>query len=344
MMITGDHPRTACSIARQIGLPNSEQFLLGEDLKSLNDEALAERLKSTQIFARVLPEQKLRLVKTLKAQGATVAMTGDGVNDAPALKEAQIGIAMGQRGTDVAREAADLVLLDDDFTSIVASVRMGRRIYRNLQNAISYLLAVHIPIAGIAVIPLFFNMPLILTPIHIALLHLIIEPACSVAFEAEPALADTMAMPPRNPSEQLFSRSIMLPTLLKGLSILMALFAVFYLGLFHDGRLEDGEKTARTLTFLTLMSANMGLIASHRLNHVWMRRNQQGSPNPALYWVLLLSLALMIGGPLIPEVRSMLHFAAVDRGDTLIAIFVGAASSLWPLMFSRQFRRKNRTL
>jgi Ca2+-transporting ATPase len=338
MMITGDHPRTACSIARQIGLPNPDQYLLGEDLNSLSDEALAERLKSTQIFARVVPEQKLRLVKALQAQGATVAMTGDGVNDAPALKEAHIGIAMGQRGTDVAREAADLVLLDDDFTSIVTSIRMGRRIYRNLQNAVSYLLAVHIPIAGIAVIPLFFKMPLILTPIHIALLHLIIEPACSVAFEAEPALGDAMAMPPRHARERLFSRPMMLPTLLKGLSILLALFGVFYLGLNHQGQLADGETNARTLTFMTLMAANMGLIASHRLSHVWLRRDKHSAPNPALRWVLLLSLALMIGGPLIPEVRQLLHFAAVDLHDALIATFVGAGSSLWPLILSRKVR------
>lgn len=336
MMITGDHPRTACSIARQIGLPNPDQFLLGEDLKSLSDEALTERLKTTQIFARVVPEQKLRLVKALQAQGATVAMTGDGVNDAPALKEAQIGIAMGQRGTDVAREAADLVLLDDDFTSIVSSIRMGRRIYRNLQNAISYLLAVHIPIAGIAVIPLFFNMPLILTPIHIALLHLIIEPACSVAFEAEPVLRDAMTTPPRKASDRLFSHGMMLPTLLKGLSILAALFAVFYLGLSHEGSLKDGESTARTLTFITLMAANMGLIVSHRLSHVWLSRDKQSSPNPALRWVLVLSLVLMISGPLIPEVRQVLHFSEVDINDALIATLIGALSSLWPLFLPKQ--------
>lgn len=335
MMITGDHPRTACSIAQQIGLPHPDRYLLGEELKSMSDEELLERLKTTHIFARVIPEQKLRLVRALKAQGATVAMTGDGVNDAPALKEAHIGIAMGQRGTDVAREAADLVLLDDDFASIVASVRMGRRIYGNLQSAIAYLLAVHIPIAGISIIPLFFDMPLILTPIHVALLHLVIEPACSVAFEAEPSASHAMAIPPRPSSERLFSRTLMLPTLAKGLSVLLALLAVFFLTMNHATRGHANEGSARTLTFLTLMSANMGLIAAHRLGQ-WRlkgRRMRTAQHNPALSWVLALSAALIALGLYAPGVRNALHFAEVRPQDVLLCLTLGLISSLWPQLF-----------
>ena len=204
IMITGDYPATARAIARQAGIDASGDVITGQQLNDLSDEALAKVLPTTHIFARILPQQKLRIVSALKALGQVVAMTGDGVNDAPALKAANIGIAMGGRGADVAREAAALVLLDDAFELIVAAIRMGRRIFDNLRKALSYILAVHIPIAGLALLPLLFGWPIVFFPVHIVFLELIIDPACSIAFEAEPEEPDTMKRGPRSSSRIAF--------------------------------------------------------------------------------------------------------------------------------------------
>src|SRR5271165_7039643 len=202
LMITGDHPATALAIGRQAGL-DATQVISGDEIEGLSDEDLAARIRSTSIFARIRPNQKLRIVQSLKANGEIVAMTGDGVNDAPAIKAANIGIAMGGRGTDVAREASSIVLLDDDFGSIVKTIRLGRRIYDNLRKAIEYIVAVHIPIAGLALLPLLLGLPLMLTPIHIAFLEMIIDPACSMVFEAEGEEANVMRRPPRDPKSPL---------------------------------------------------------------------------------------------------------------------------------------------
>ena len=175
----------------------------------MSDADLKQRVRPAAIFARTMPEHKLRIVNALKANGEVVAMTGDGVNDAPSLKAAHIDIAMGGRGTDVAREAASLILLDDDFTSIVTSIRLGWRIYDNLRKAMAYILAVHVPIAGLALIPLLFGLPLVFWPLHIAFLEMVIDPVCSIVFEAEGAEADTMCRPPRDPAAPLFTASFM---------------------------------------------------------------------------------------------------------------------------------------
>jgi P-type Ca2+ transporter type 2C len=206
VMITGDYPATAQAIARQIGLAQTGDILTGTELDQMSDAELNQQIQNTNVFARAVPEQKLRIVNALKDKGEVVVMTGDGVNDAPALKAAAIGIAMGQRGTDVARESAALVLLDDDFSSIVQAVKLGRRVFDNLRKAMAYLLAIHIPIAGMSLIPVLFKLPLVLLPIHVAFLHLIIDPACTIVLEAEPAESTVMQRPPRNPQEPLFGR------------------------------------------------------------------------------------------------------------------------------------------
>ena len=241
-MITGDYPATAQSIGRQIGLKRPEAVITGPELNEMTDEELAIRIRDVNIFARVVPEQKLRIVTSLKANREIVAMTGDGVNDAPALKAANIGVAMGGRGTDVAREASALVLLQDDFSSIVQAVKMGRRIFDNIKKAVSYIFAVHIPIAGLSMAPVFFaDWPLLLLPIHVVFLELIIDPACSVIFEAENAEPNTMDRPPRNPTERLFNlRSVGL-SILQGASVLGVLLAVFWLA----GRLGHADNDAR---------------------------------------------------------------------------------------------------
>lgn len=324
VMITGDYPATAQHIARQIGLRDADQVLSGAELALLNDDELLLRMASVNIFARVVPEQKLRIVNVLKASGEIVAMTGDGVNDAPALKAADIGIAMGGRGTDVAREAADLVLLEDDFSSIVAAIKLGRRIFDNLKKAMAYTLAVHVPIAGLSLIAVLLGWPLILLPIHIAFLHLIIDPACTIVFEAEPAENNTMQRPPRDPKTSLFSGLIVKLALFQGLSVLLVLSVIF--GMFYYQ--GDGENEARTLVFIGLIISNLAMIV---INRSWVRSAPEmlSVPNSALWWVLgcaVLFLGLIL---YVPFLREQFSFSVIKSSDLLIAVLAGALCTLW---------------
>lgn len=257
IMITGDFPATATSIASQIGLQSAENVLTGNDLKKLNDAQLQEKIKTVNVFARIIPEQKLQIIKALKANGEIVAMTGDGVNDAPALKAADIGVAMGGKGTDVAREASSLVLLDDNFASIVSAIRSGRKIYDNLQKAMSYILAIHIPIIGLALLPAFFtSLPLLLMPLHIVFMELIIDPVCSVAFESEQEEKGIMQRPPRNPNELFFGWHKMVFSLIQGLLLLIMVLVVYFLSI-HEGH---NEREVRAIAFSPLIIGNIFLI------------------------------------------------------------------------------------
>lgn len=259
VMITGDYPTTAMAIGQQAGL-DFAQVLTGDTIENMTDAQLTVALRSTSIFARIRPNQKLRIVQSLKSNGEIVAMTGDGVNDAPAIKVADVGIAMGGRGTDVAREASSIVLLDDDFGSIVKTIRLGRRIYDNLRKAIEYIIAVHIPIAGLAILPLVFGLPLILTPIHIAFLEMIIDPACSVVFEAETEESNVMQRPPRDPQSPLVLRKRVLWAVIQGLIVLGVLAII--LGVTIHMKLD--EPNSRTLMFISLVMMNMALILLNR--------------------------------------------------------------------------------
>jgi P-type Ca2+ transporter type 2C len=324
VMITGDYPGTARHIADQIGLHPADAVLTGAELDQLDDDALRERLRTVNVFARVVPEQKLRLVQALKADGEIVAMTGDGVNDAPALRAAHIGIAMGARGTDVAREAAALVLLDDDFASIVQAVRLGRRIFDNLKKAMAYLVAVHVPIAGVALVPVLFGLPLVLAPPHVVFLELIIDPACSLAFEAEPDEEDVMERPPRDPAEPLFSPRTIALSVLQGLGVLLVVLGVFGVVLARG----QGELEARAMTFTTLIVANLALILTNRS---WSRTivATLRAPNPALWWVVGGALTLLGLVLYVPFLRALFGFSVLHPDDLAICLAAGLASIGW---------------
>jgi Ca2+-transporting ATPase len=324
VMITGDHRKTAHSIAQQVGLKPLDDIISGPELDQMNDAELQERVKRVNVFARMVPEQKLRLVNALKANGEVVAMTGDGVNDAPALKAAHIGIAMGGRGTDVAREASSLVLLDDDFSSIVQAVRMGRRIFDHLQKAMTFIVAVHVPIAGMSLIPVMFGWPLVLLPVHILFLQLVIDPACTLVFEAEPEEDDLMRRPPRNPKAPLFGMHTLGIGLLEGSSVLVIVVAVFLFALFG----WDDEKDAKALCFTTLILANLGLIFA---NLSWTRTvlSTVQSPNPALRWVLVGTLTFLGLVLYVPFLRDLFHFSFLHTHDLAICFAGGFLSILW---------------
>ena len=331
VMITGDYPVTAQNIGRQIGLNDTQEVITGPELEQLSDHDLTERIGRVNIFARVVPEQKLRIVQALKASGQIVAMTGDGVNDAPALKAAHIGIAMGGRGTDVAREASALVLLDDDFTSIVEAVKLGRRIYDNIRKAFAYTFAIHVPIAGLSLIPVFFaDWPLILLPAHIVFLELIIDPSCTMIFEGEGAEKNIMNRPPRDPAQRLFSMKSIGLSILQGVSVLVIVLGVFVVTRhMHMSEGKDvADKVARGLTFAALVVANLALILTNRS---WARTilSMMKEPNAALWWVVggaatFLGLVLYV-----PWLRELFHFAPLHWTDLAVCLAAGAVSIVW---------------
>jgi len=325
VMITGDYPVTAQKIARQIGMRGGENVITGQELARMSPEELRDRVRETTIFARVVPEQKLLIVDAFKANGEVVAMTGDGVNDAPALKSAHIGVAMGERGTDVAREASALVLLDDDFSSIVAAVRMGRRIFDNLKKAMAYIISVHIPIALASLVPVILNWKeMILFPVHIVFLELIIDPACSVVFEAEAGERDIMKRMPRSPKDRLFGRRSLVTSTIQGLVAFGAVIGVYAAAL----SLGESVAQARTLAFITLIVSNLSLILTNRS---WQRGVLASFAvrNPALLWVIGGALGFLALVVYVPALQRLFHFAIMHPLDLAIAFAAGLFSIAW---------------
>jgi Ca2+-transporting ATPase len=317
VMITGDYPATARAIARQAGL-DADELVTGEELENLSEDDLARRLRSATVFARIMPEQKLRIVNALKANGQIVAMTGDGVNDAPSLKAAHIGIAMGGRGTDVAREASSIVLLDDDFGSIVASVRLGRRIYDNIRKAMAFIFAVHVPIAGLALLPLLFGLPILFGPVHIAFLQLVIDPVCSLVFEAETQESDVMRRSPRAPDEPLFSASLIGWGLLQGAFAFGLVAAIFVMA--HMRGMPEDE--VRALTFFALVLSIISLIVVNRSFSASLAAAVL-RPNRTLLAVLLVVVALLCLTLLWPLANGVFRFGPLHWNDLAVTLGAG---------------------
>ena len=316
LMITGDHAATARVIAQQAGLKDGD-VVTGEELMALDDVALAARLEKTAVVARAVPDHKLRIVQALRAAGRVVAMTGDGVNDAPALKAADIGVAMGKRGTDVAREAASLILVDDDFGSIVHAVRLGRRIFDNLQKSVGYIVAVHLPLAGLSLLPPLLGQGMILSPLHVVFLELIIDPTCSVVFESEPEEDDLMDRAPRAASERLLGAKEAVRSVVAGLTSLIACLALA-LWARAAGHADD---VVRTMTFIALVLSNLAiLIASRTHGPFWQASWRDNRALPILLAVSVSALAVVV---FVPPVRGLFGLAAVPGVLLVIAVVVG---------------------
>ena len=324
VLITGDYPGTGLAIARQAGIATEGGALTGGEIAAMDASALAQAVRRINVFARIRPEQKLRLVSAYQAHGEIVAMTGDGVNDAPALKAAHIGVAMGKRGTDVAREASSLVLLDDDFGSIVLAVRLGRRIYDNIRNAMRYVLAAHVPIAGMSFLPLVFGWPVFLFPVHIVFLEFVIDPACAIVFEAEGSDGGIMQRPPRDPREPLFNMQMLGVSLLLGASLLvtvcLASWWAMASGLRHD--------EVRALGFAAIVFGNLAMIHATRSRdralHETLRR-----ANPALWWITIGTLAALTAAIYVPPVADIFQFAPLSAGHLAVAAIAGIVGVLW---------------
>jgi Ca2+-transporting ATPase len=325
IMITGDYSVTATNIGKEIGIKSPELCITGSELKDMTEDELCERIKVVNIFARVVPEQKLKIVNALKKNKEITAMTGDGINDAPALKTSNIGIAMGEKGTDVAREASSLVLMDDNFASIVGAVKMGRKIFDNLQKALGYIFAIHVPIAGLSLIPvLFTDLPLILWPVHIVFLELIIDPACTMIFEAEKEEKNVMSRPPKDINEPFFGVRKIFFSCMQGIGILIISLLVYFIGL----KMGYTEKSVRTLTFVTLIVSNIAVILSNRS---WKSGFFKilSTPNKAVTWIIGGAIIFLILILNVPFLLDLFLFEKIGYLEFLVCTVAGFLSITW---------------
>jgi Ca2+-transporting ATPase len=321
VMITGDHAGTALAIAQQAGMDASAGALTGAEVASLAPEELIARTRQTNVYARMAPEQKLLLVRAFKANGEIVVMTGDGVNDAPALKAAHVGVAMGGRGTEVARAAASLVLMNDDFASLVGAVRLGRRIYDNIRNAMSYIIAVHVLIAGMGLLPVLFGWPLLLFPLHVMFLEFVVDPTCSLVFESDTEASDVMRRPPRLPTARLFSRQILIRSALRGAVLLAFNIVVYFLAL-----RTLPETQARALSFMALV---MGSILLIFLSRIHRDRSAAGArPSSLFWWVTVLTLAALAIALYVPFIAALFHFQTPPLSAVMLVPLTGLVLGL----------------
>ena len=329
VMITGDNGITAASIAKKIGMPNSDHIITGDMINEMSEEELHERVKDVSIFSRVIPEHKMRIVKAFKENGEIVAMTGDGVNDAPALKYADIGIAMGKRGSEVAREAADLILMDDNFTTIVETVKDGRRIYDNIRKAVGYVFTIHIPIAfasllapmlGIAPVAIF------LLPLHVVLLELIIDPTCSIVLERQPAEADIMDRKPRSSREKLLNSGLFIKSIIQGFVIFAASFGT-YLTLLNQN--AGNAPTARAMGLVIIMLSNLFLVQVNSSNHDFVFQSIGRLMKDKVMWAVNVFTILGILIILYTPVCHFLKFEPLTAMQFVAAVTIAGVAVLW---------------
>jgi len=323
VMITGDYPATAMAIARAAGIDCAAPAVTGNEIAAMDDAALRRSVSTARVFARVRPEQKLRLVRAFKDNGEIVAMTGDGVNDAPALKAAHIGLAMGGRGTDVAREASSIVLLEDDLNHLVAGIEMGRRIFDNLRKAAIYIVAIHVPICGLTLLPLLLGLPPLLLPLHVVLIEMVIDPICAIAFENEPVEPGTMHQPPRPPDELLLGTPQLMIAVAQGIVLLAASFAL-YAGAIAAGMQPD---TARALAFITFTASNLALIRVVATRQTTLAR--LFAPNHGAYWaVATIAAAVAIACTTLPALERLFQFRTPSAAHALLAVLLGVSAAL----------------
>lgn len=325
IMITGDHPNTAAWIATSIGIP-AENILTGKDIDDIHQSELAAKAAQTRVFARMLPHHKLRLVQALKANNEIVAMTGDGVNDAPALKAADIGIAMGKRGTEVAREAASLVIADDDFATIVRGIRQGRGIYSNLRKAMVYILAIHVPLLGLALTPVLNSAwSILLLPIQIAFIELIIDPACSVVFESEQFDPNGMKQPPRKRNERILNQKTVLTAFMQGVSVLVSLLALY----FYLLSTPISDESIKSIVFVALVCSNLMLILINRSWVLSIWQTLRSRKNPTIKWIFSIAIVLLVAFIQFPLTREIFGFGVMNANQWMLGFTAGVLPLLW---------------
>ena len=329
VMITGDNGITASSIAKKISMPNSDKIITGDELNKMSDEELCERVKDVSIFSRVIPEHKMRIVKAFKKNGEIVAMTGDGVNDAPALKYADIGIAMGKRGSEVSREAADIILLDDNFSTIVDTIKDGRRIYDNIRKAVGYVFTIHIPIAFAALLaPLMGINPagLLLLPLHVVLLELVIDPTCSIVLERQPAEHDIMERSPRNPNEKLLTAKILFKSVMQGLVIFGASFGTYYTFLNNS---SNNAPIARAMGLTIILLANVLLVQVNSSDSDFAIKSFTRLIKDKVMWAVSLGTIAGLLVILYTPLCGFLKLAPLSLNQFMLAVAIAVASVIW---------------
>jgi len=329
VMITGDNGITASAIAKKIGIPGSDHIITGDMLEAMSDDELRRAVKDVSIFSRVIPEHKMRIVKAFRESGEIVAMTGDGVNDAPALKYADIGIAMGKRGSEVSREAADLILMDDNFTTIVETVKDGRRIYDNIRKAVGYVFTIHIPIAFASLLAPFLGIApaaLLLLPLHVVLLEVLIDPTCSIVLERQPAEADIMERRPRDPREKLLTGGLLGKAVMQGLVIFGASFGAYFVTLAGN---PGNAAIARSMGLAIIMLANLFLVQVNSSDHDFAFRSVLHLAKDRVIWAANLGTLALLGVILYTPLSVYLKLAPLSGKQFLVALGLSAASVLW---------------